>query len=163
MTETPPSAAPGWRATDETRREETVADERARARASYNRVGWVNFASIILLMIAAFQVVVGLTAILRSGTYVVGESSLAVNVDYTAWGWLHLLLGVVAGAAAYGLVRGQMWARVVGICIASLSAVVHLAFLPANPAMSMLVISIDVAVIYAIAVHVGPVGDQSGY
>ena len=163
MTETPQSAASGWRASDETLREEQVADERARARASYNRVGWVNFASTILLLIAAFQVVVGLTAILRSGTYTVAESSLAVNVDYAAWGWLHLLLGVVAGAAAFGLVRGLMWARVVGICVASLSAVVHLAFIPSNPFVSILVISIDVLVIYAIAVHVGPVGEESGF
>jgi predicted anti-sigma-YlaC factor YlaD len=163
MTETPQPARPGWRVTDETLREEQVADQRARSRASYNRVGWVNFASIILLMIAAFQVVVGLTAILRSGTYTVGESSLAVNVDYTAWGWLHLLLGIVAAAAAYGLVRGLMWARVLGICVASLSAVAHLGFLPAQPFVSTLVISIDVIVIYAIAVHVGPVGEQSGY
>jgi hypothetical protein len=46
-------------------------------------------------------------------TYVVGENRLAVDVDYTVWGWVHLVLGLVAGAAAFGLLAGQTWARAV--------------------------------------------------
>jgi len=106
-------------------------------------------------MVAVFQIVNGLTAIFRSGTYVVGEDRLAVEVDYTVWGWVHVVLGLVAGAAALALLAGQMWARVVGIVMAVASAVTNLAFIPAYPVGSTLVIVLDVVVIYAIAVHGG--------
>lgn len=115
--------------------------------------GWVVFASILMIMVGAFQAILGLTALLESGYYVVAPSGLVVNVNYTAWGWVHLALGVVAIAAAFGLLAGQMWARMVGIALAVVSAIVNLAFIAAYPLWSITVITLDVLVIYAIAVH----------
>jgi hypothetical protein len=46
-----------------------------------------------------------------------------------------------------------MWARVVGIIIALLSALANIAFLAAYPIWSTIIIAIDVLVIYALAVH----------
>jgi hypothetical protein len=74
-------------------------------------------------------------------------------MDYTAWGWTHLLLGVVAVAAGFGVLLGQMWARVAGIVIALLSALVNIAFVSAYPVWSTIIIATDVLVIYALAVH----------
>lgn len=116
-------------------------------------VGWILFAAMLMVVAGFFQVVVGLTAIFDSGYYLVSENGLVINADYTAWGWVHLGLGVVAIAAAAGLLAGQMWARVVGIAMALVSSVVNLAFMPAYPLWSIMVIAIDVLVIYAIAAH----------
>src|SRR5215204_7675447 len=116
----------------------------------------------MMMLVGVFQTVNGMTAIFRSGTYVVGEDRLAVEVDYTVWGWVHLVLGLVAGAAAFALVAGQMWARVVGIVMAVASAVTNLAFIPAYPVGSTLMIVLDVLVIYAISVHGGELRD-AGY
>jgi hypothetical protein len=115
--------------------------------------GWVVFASVMMIMVGAFQAVVGFTALFDSGYYVVGRNGLLVSVDYTAWGWVHLALGAVAVAAGIGLLAGQMWARVVGIAMALVSAVVNLAFIAAYPLWSIMVIALDVVVIYAIAMH----------
>jgi hypothetical protein len=115
--------------------------------------GWVVFASVMMIMVGAFEVVVGLTALLDSGYYVVGQNGLLVNVDYTAWGWTHLALGAIAAAAGIGLLAGQTWARAVGIAMALVSAVVNLAFIAAYPLWSIMVIALDVVVIYAIAMH----------
>jgi hypothetical protein len=52
---------------------------------------------------------------------------------------------------------------VVGIAMAVLSAVVNLAFIPATPFGSTLVITLDVVVIYAIAVHGGELKDRGYY
>jgi hypothetical protein len=106
-------------------------------------------------VVAVFQIANGLTAIFRSGTYVVGEDRLAVEVDYTVWGWVHLVLGLVAGAAALGLLAGQTWARAIGIAMAVASAVTNLAFIAAYPVGATIVIALDVLIIYAIAVHGG--------
>jgi hypothetical protein len=115
--------------------------------------GWVVFASVMMMVVGAFQAVVGLTALFDSGYYVVGQSGLLVNVDYTAWGWVHVALGALAVAAGVGLLAGQMWARIIGIAMALVSAVVNLAFIAAYPLWSILVIALDVVVIYAIAMH----------
>jgi hypothetical protein len=116
-------------------------------------VGWIMFGSVLLMMLGTFQAIVGLTALVRSDYYVVAEERLLVNVDFSAWGWVHLALAALAWATAFGLLAGKMWARVVGIGIASLSALVNMAFVEAYPLWSMTMIALDVVVIYAIAVH----------
>ena len=32
------------------------------------------------------------------------------NLDVSAWGWIHLLLGILLVAAAWGLYSGSTWA-----------------------------------------------------
>jgi hypothetical protein len=141
---TPPAAA-----SSATHRRETPEAETS------GWVGWVVFGAMMMLMVGSFQAIVGLTALFQSEYYVVSESGLLLNVDFTAWGWTHLILGAVAVAAGAGLLAGQMWARVVGIAMALVSAVVNLAFIAAYPLWSMLIIALDVLVIYAVAMHGG--------
>lgn len=122
---------------------------------SRRSMGGVVFASTLLMLAGAFQIIVGLTAIFNSDFYAVSEGALAVNVGYAAWGWVHFGLGVAAVAAGFGLLSGRTWARALGIALAVASAIVSLAFIPAYPVWAVLVIALDVAVIYAIAVHGG--------
>jgi hypothetical protein len=76
-----------------------------------------------------------------------------ITVDYTAWGWAHLVLGVVAIGAGLGLLVGYMWARVLAVIFAVVSAVVNLAFLNAAPVWSTIIIAFDILVIWAVTVH----------
>jgi hypothetical protein len=115
--------------------------------------GWVVFAGLMLVMLGLFQAIEGLVAIFDQGYYLVGSEGLVVNVDYTVWGWVHLILGVLAIAAGFGLIAGNMAARVVGVILAVISAILNLAFIAAYPVWSIIVIAIDVIVIYAIVVH----------
>ncbi len=92
-------------------------------------------------------------AIFRDEYYVVGRSGLTLHVDYTVWGWVHLVLGLVVAVAGAGLLTARMWARVVGVLAAGASAVVNMAFLAAYPFWSVMVILVDVLVIWAITVH----------
>jgi hypothetical protein len=115
--------------------------------------GWVVFGAMMMILLGSFQVIAGLMALFDEGYYLVGPNGLVVDVDYTTWGWVHLGIGVVALAAGFGLVRGAMWARVLGIVVALVSAVVNFAFLPAYPLWAMMMIAFDVIVIYAIAAH----------
>lgn len=153
MTELRPAEQPPWRGSAETRAEERISDAQARARARERNVGWIRFASLTLAMIGVFQVVTGLSAIFRRETFLVPEDRLLLNVDYAAWGWLYIVLGAVALAAAVGLYQRRPWARAVGICLAALSAVSNLAFLPVRPFTAATVIALDVLAIYGITVH----------
>jgi len=116
-------------------------------------VGWVVFAGLMLIILGFFQVIEGLVAVFDRGYYLVGAEGLVVNVDYTAWGWLHVGIGVIALAAGLGLMAGNTFARVVGVIVAIVSAVVNLAFIAAYPVWSTILIAVDVIVIYAIVVH----------
>jgi hypothetical protein len=116
-------------------------------------VGWVAFAGIMLIMLGIFQAIEGLVALFDQGYYLVRPNGLVINIDYTAWGWVHLIVGVLAAVAGFGLLAGNIVARVVGVVLALLSAVLNLAFLAAYPIWSTIVIAVDVIVIYAIVVH----------
>jgi tetrahydromethanopterin S-methyltransferase subunit F len=115
--------------------------------------GWVVFAGIMLIMLGAFQVIEGLVALFDEGYYLVASSGLVLHVDYNVWGWVHLVIGVLAVATGLGLLAGNTAARVAGIVLAVLSAIVNLAFIAAYPVWSTVVIAVDIIVIYAIVVH----------
>jgi hypothetical protein len=107
----------------------------------------------MLIMVGAFQIIEALTALFRRTYYTVNNDHLLVRVNYTGWGWIHLVLGVLLVCAGLGLFTGQMWARVVGVVLAGLSAVANLVFIAAYPFWSLTVIFLDILVIYAISVH----------
>ncbi|QWZ08658.1 hypothetical protein KRR39_01990 [Nocardioides panacis] len=115
--------------------------------------GWVTFAAMMMVLLGVFQAIAGLVALFDDGYYLVGPSGLVVNVNYTTWGWVHLIVGLAALAAGFGLFRGAMWARVLGITVASISAIVNFAFIAAFPFWALTMITLDVIFIYAIAAH----------
>lgn len=115
--------------------------------------GWIVFASFMMFLIGAFQVVQGLVAILNDDYYAVTEGGLVVNFDFTVWGWVHLLLGVLLIASGAGVLAGNLAARIVGVLLAGLSAIANLLFIEAAPVWSIVMITVDVLVIYALTVH----------
>ena len=115
--------------------------------------GWVVFAATIMALLGVFHAFAGLVALFEEDYYLVGESGLVVSADFTAWGWTHLLIGVLFIVTAFFLVQGAMWARVVTIGVAGLSAIVNLAFLSAYPLWGVIMITLDILVIYAITTH----------
>jgi len=117
--------------------------------------GWVAFAGIMMTILGTFHIVDGLVAIFNDEYFLVTQSGLAVTADFTTWGWVHLIGGVVVVAAGVGVFTGQTWARVVGVLVAMGSALLNLAFLPAYPVWSSIMLLIDVLVIWALTVHGG--------
>jgi hypothetical protein len=116
-------------------------------------VGFVVFGGIMMLMMGGFQAIEGLVALFRDEYFYVTRNGLLLTMDFTTWGWVHLIIGLAAVATGCGVLLGQMWARVLGIVIAVLSALANIAFLSAYPIWSTIIIATDVLVIYALAVH----------
>jgi hypothetical protein len=116
-------------------------------------VGWVFFAAIMMLVVGMIHMLQGLVALFKDEYFLVGEAGMVVEVDWTAWGWVHLLGGLLLILAGAGLFAGQMWARVVGVIIAVLSMLINFAFFAAYPWWSAMIITIDVLVIWALVVH----------
>jgi hypothetical protein len=119
-------------------------------------VGFIVFAAVMMMMTGAFQALAGLIAIFENEFYVATRNYL-FQFDVTAWGWIHLIVGVIVALAGFALLSGATWARVVGITLATLSAIANFLFIPYYPFWSLLIIALDVFVIWALAVHGGRV------
>ncbi|MCT9821075.1 hypothetical protein N3K63_12380 [Microbacterium sp. W1N] len=115
--------------------------------------GWVVFAGIILLLSGLFSAVQGIVALIGPDTYYLRTEGGLWLFDVAGWGWWNLIIGLLLVLVAFALFAGQTWGRVVAVILAILSAVGQLLLVPAQPWWSLIVISIDVLVIYALIVH----------
>jgi len=115
--------------------------------------GWIGFASLILILLGCFHAIQGLAALFNDQSFVVADDRLWVPADYTIWGWVHLIGGIIVVLAGVALFTGRLWARVVGVVAAFASAIVSIGFLPAYPVCSAFMIAMDIIVIWAITVH----------
>jgi hypothetical protein len=110
------------------------------------------FAGVMLLTVALFQVMEGIAAIAKDEIYVTGVDYV-YKFDATAWGWGHLIIGLIAIATGVGLLMGQTWASITGIAIAFVSALSYFAYVPYYPLWSIIIIAFDVFVIWALCVQ----------
>jgi hypothetical protein len=64
-----------------------------------------------------------------------------------------MVIGVLFVLVGFGVLVGQTWARVIGIALAVISAIINLAFIAAYPFWGIILIALDIVVIYALATH----------
>jgi hypothetical protein len=115
-------------------------------------VGWIQFAGLMMLMVGTFNVIEGLVALFR-GAVLVQTAIGPVIFNVAAWGWIHLLVGLVLLVVGAGVLRGMGMALTAAVVVAMLNAILQLVSLTIYPLWSILVITLDVVVIWAIIVH----------
>ncbi len=91
-------------------------------------------------------------ALVNDTFFVVGQEYV-FKFDVTAWGWAHLVLGVVVAVAGFFLFQGAVWARTVAVIMACLSILASFLWMPYYPVWSLTIIAFDVFVIWAVTVH----------
>ena len=74
-------------------------------------VGGMAFAASGLILIGLFQVIMGIVAI-ADDEFFVRTTNYTFDLDVTAWGWIHLLIGILAFLMGLGLFRQAPWAGV---------------------------------------------------
>jgi hypothetical protein len=114
--------------------------------------GLVLFAGVVMMVAGVWHALAGLGAVVNDKVYV-STPAYIYSFDLTGWGWIHILLGIVVAAAGFVVLLGMMWARVVGIVLASVSLIANFMFIPHYPLWSLLIIGLDVAVIWALATY----------
>ena len=122
--------------------------------------GWALFAGIMMVMIGTFDAIEGLVALFNDKFYVV-TPHYVFEADVTTWGWVHLLVGVLVGVAGFFVFSGQLWARIVGIVAAVVSAIANFLYIPYYPLWSLLIIAMDVAVIWALCKYSRTVAENA--
>ena len=115
-------------------------------------VGWVYFAAFMLIAIGFFQTILGFTALLNDQWLVKAGGNLLL-LDYTTWGWVHLILGIVSMVVGTGLFNGSTWARIIAIILVMFNFLAQFAFVSVYPLWSIIIMVVDVLVLYALTVH----------
>jgi hypothetical protein len=121
-------------------------------------VGWVAFGAVMMMMAGAFNIINGLAAVFTDDIYITGSEGVLL-LDVTAWGWIHIVTGILVAGVGFALLRGALWARVVGTVLVMLNMATHVLLMAAYPWWSLLIIALDVVILWAIIVH----GEEAQY
>jgi len=117
-----------------------------------NRAGVVTFAGVLFIIVGLFNVLDGLIALTRPEQLIVGENAFVVK-DYDALGVTLLSLGVIEALVGFGILSKARIAQILGIALASLGFLIHLAYFRHYPAWAVTLMALNVVVIYALTVH----------
>jgi len=112
--------------------------------------GGTIFAAVMLTTVGVFQALEGLSAIAKDNVFV-NTTNYIFDIDLTAWGWVHLLLGALAVAIGVCMLLGQGWALIAGIVVAMLSALTNFMFIPYYTVWAIVIIALDLFIIWAIS------------
>ena len=115
-------------------------------------VGWITFAGVTMIMVGIFEALNGIVGIVNDDFFV-KTRHYTYNLSTTSWGWIHLILGIIVLLAGVGLFTGNLAARIVAVTIAMLSTVANFLWLPYYPVWAVVIISFNIAIIWALTAH----------
>jgi hypothetical protein len=113
--------------------------------------GWVLFAATIFGLLAVLNFIDGLAAVSNS-KFFINDAKFMIS-SLNTYGWVLIILSVCQAALAVGIgmrVKGLRW---IGVLLASLNAIVQLAFIPAYPFWSLALFTLDILVIYGLVAY----------
>ena len=111
--------------------------------------GAVVFAGVLMILIGVLQIIQAVSALLEDEFFVVTENYV-FDIDVTAWGWIHLVLGLLVLCAGYSLLAGNTYGRILGLVLAGVSVIVTFAWVPYYPFWSLLMIALAIWVIWSL-------------
>jgi hypothetical protein len=124
-------------------------------------VGWIFFAASMMILMGFFQALMGVAALVDDSYFRVKHDDLLLPMDFVAWGWLHIGIGVVAVVTGFAVMLAQKWARVIAVVMAVVSLFTNVAYVEAYPLWSVAIIALDVIAVYALIVHGDEIEDAA--
>ncbi len=121
----------------------------AEARPTGAALGFTLTAAVLMMVSGLWNFLEGLAAIIK-GQFFVVLPNYVYNISITGWGWIHLIVGTAVFVAGAFLFMDKVWARVVGVVLACLSAVTNFLYIPYTPVWSVIVIALDVFIVWAL-------------
>ncbi len=121
-------------------------------RAATRTSGWVVFAGSMLAIAAVANLIYGIVLLIND-EWVVLAPGAVVTFDLTTVGVIYLIFAALMFFIAMGVFHGDLWARILGIIVASFNVIAQMAFMSVYPSWSWLVIIVNGLIIYGLAVH----------
>ena len=111
--------------------------------------GWVTFAAVITFIAAGILTVSAIVHFADSA-WLINETFGLFGQGLWVWGMIDAILAIIAFYAGWDILNRGNVGRVIAIIAAVLTAIRWLFFIPVAPALSIVIIIIDVLVIYAL-------------
>ena len=102
------------------------------------------------MLVGIFQFLQGLVAAFNDKDFFVVTDNFIFALNPSAWGWIHMILGIAVAVAGLFILRGNAAARFAGLVIAFFQAVVNFLWLPHYPVWAILIIALDVLIIWSL-------------
>lgn len=112
--------------------------------------GVAVFAGVVLIVGGVLEVLESISALVND-KYLVVLPNYVYSVDLTVWGWIHLIIGLGLAAIGVFLLLGRDWARIGGLVVAAISAIINFTWLPYAPWWALVLIALDLLIIWALA------------
>lgn len=112
--------------------------------------GWFDFAGVLFVIGGVANLLWGIGAL--SDKQYLPEDGLLFS-SLTLWGWLAIIWGVVVLIAAYLTLSRAFSGAILGVIVASISAIFWFFTLPVLPIFALTVISLNVLIIYGLTAH----------
>ncbi|WP_200309349.1 DUF7144 family membrane protein [Streptomyces adelaidensis] len=122
-------------------------------------LGGLVFAGVLMMVIGVMGILNGIAGIATDDVYT-NIGSYVFEFSLTAWGWIHLAIGLGVLATGWFVIQGREWARAMGIALTSLVAIEYFMFLPYAPIWSLICIAIAVFVMWSLATSPDPRADH---
>jgi hypothetical protein len=126
----------------------TAAARGATHRQDVELSSWGAFAGIMLFLGGTFSFLYGLGAVLNDEAVTVGGNGGVILWDFTAWGWVHMVLGLFMVGVSLALFNTRSWARWAAVVFATVNAIAQVTIITAFPVYALVVITLDAVVIY---------------
>jgi len=123
----------------------------ARSHEEGRGYGLVLFASILLVVIACFNLIYGIAAIANSHVFTAYAHYVFGNLK--TWGWITLIIGILQLLAALGVLAGNQVARWFAVVVLGLNAIDQMFFISAYPFWSIIIIAMDVVALYGLCAY----------
>ncbi|MFF8672999.1 hypothetical protein [Streptomyces sp. NPDC015242] len=111
--------------------------------------GGLALGGTLMVVYGLFAVLQGIAAIADDEVYT-SFGDYVFEFDLTAWGWIHLIVGVLVVAAGFGLFTGATWARMVGAVVVGLALIANFMWLPYQPFWSIIMIVTGLFVLWSV-------------
>lgn len=111
----------------------------------------MEFTVILIALLGCISLFQGMLARFDEGYFVGGADQLFV--DYDVWSVLLVVWGGLLLVAAAALGQGREWARIAALLAVMIQVVMQMGFVPAFPLLSIMMMSLDVLVLYALNVR----------
>jgi hypothetical protein len=113
--------------------------------------GLVVFASVLLLVVAFFNMIYGIAAIANSHVFTAHAHYVFAN--QRTWGWITLIIALLQLLAAGGILAGNQLARWFAVAMVGLNAIDMMFFIPAYPFWALTIIAMDVVALYGLCAY----------
>ncbi|MFK0158256.1 hypothetical protein ACIQVL_18375 [Streptomyces sp. NPDC090499] len=106
------------------------------------------FAGSMMMLSGPLSILMGASGIAQDTLF--AASRYSYRFDLTAWGWIHLVVGLALVIAGLGVLTDQGWGRGAGIAVAAISLITQFMFVPYYPLWAIPVMTLDLLILFAL-------------